>query len=181
MKNLRAIGTVFAASLVFVGCSGEEGGANDTGSSSTSAPKSATATWKLTAMPDGAVDVGAVKKDAKEGDTVVIRGRIGGGMSPISDELAVFTIVDPAIVSCADMGEDHCRTPWDYCCEPQDSMTANNATIQILGDDGFALPVNLTEFGIEPLDEVIVIGTVGPRPESAVLMIKADGVFEVEG
>lgn len=85
-----------------------------------------------TAIPAGMVARGpaqgtgvtAAKGSAKQGDEIVIVGKIGGSETPFSADRAVFTIVDPALKSCADGGDpDHCATPWDYCCEDRKSSS----------------------------------------------------------
>ena len=43
--------------------------------------------------PADARDVIATRKEAKDGDPVVVVGRIGGSKTPVSDERAVFTAV----------------------------------------------------------------------------------------
>jgi len=133
--------------------------------------------WLLASLPSNAVDVAKLKSEAKEGDKVVLRGKIGGRMEPMSDDLAAFVVMDNAIPSCADMEEDHCPTPWDYFGETPDSITTNLATVQVVGEDGMPLTLDLTEYGFEPLDEVVVIGVVGPRPSDEVLTVNAMGVY----
>lgn len=133
----------------------------------------------LSAAPGSALDVQAAKGAAKAGDAVVIRGRIGGGDAPFVDGRAMLTIVDPAIKSCDQMGdEDHCPTPWDYCCEPRDHLVAASATVQIVGADGRPLKASLKgQHGLEPLAEVIVVGTVAVRDEAGTFVVNATGVW----
>jgi hypothetical protein len=131
------------------------------------------AAWLLTDMPDDIMDVGWAKASAAEGETVALKGRIGGRIDPMSTDMAVFIIVDSAVPSCLDKAHDSCPTPWDYCCEPKDSLMANNATIQLIGDDGAPLAIDLQQHGFKPLDEVVIQGTVAPRPSDAVLIVKA--------
>ena len=58
-------------------------------------------------------------------------GCIGGSKDPFVQGRAVFTIVDPTIINCKAMGdEEHCPTPWDYCCEPRENLKKNIATIE---------------------------------------------------
>lgn len=135
--------------------------------------------WLLAEPPAGAQPVAAVKAAASEGDMVVIRGRIGGRAEPLRADSAVFVIVDPSIPTCADNPDDNCPTPWDYCCEPQDVLTANSATIQMVDPAGTPIDTSLPAQGLKALDEVIVIGAVGPRPNPAVLTIRATGVHRV--
>ena len=133
----------------------------------------------LDAAPGEALDVKAAKSAAKAGDKVVVRGRIGGSETPFVDGRAMVTIVDPSIKSCDQMGEDdHCPTPWDYCCEPHDNLTAGSATIQIVGADGRPLKASLKgQHGLEPLAEVVVVGTVALRDEAGTFVVNATSVW----
>ncbi len=91
-----------------------------TGSASGSAtdvpvPAGLPANLLLAAKPDGAKDVFDAKQAAKEGDTIVIRGKIGGSKDPFVDGRAVFTLADPTkIIECSKREGDTCTTPEDY-------------------------------------------------------------------
>ena len=133
--------------------------------------------WLLTSAPADPVDVAAAKTTASEGDQIAIRGKIGGRSDPMSVDSAVFVVMDPAIPSCADNPGDTCAKPWDYCCEPKEVITANNATIQLVGEDGAPLAIDLSKHGIKPLDEVIAVGTVAARPNEQTLIVKATRLY----
>ena len=62
--------------------------------------------------PAGARGVVEVRKEAKDGDEVVVVGRIGGSKTPFTGR-AAFTIVDPSLKCCDDKGEQG-ETPWDF-------------------------------------------------------------------
>lgn len=161
--------SVLLAGLMLVGCGGDEAAQGE--------PTASSAAWRLADAPGDAVDVAAAKASVAEGDSIVVRGRIGGRMEPISPDSGVFVIMDPAVPSCADMPGDACQTPWDYCCETPQSITANAATVQLRDAEGN--PVRLASGALTPLSEVIVTGTVAPRPNSDTLMIHATGVHVV--
>ncbi len=133
-------------------------------------------TWLLAAMPTGAIPVAEAKQSAREGDQVVVRGRIGGRRDPMNANVAVFVMIDPAIPHCK-IGV--CKVPWDYCCETPESITTNSATVQLVGDDGKPMKIDLGSHALEPLDEIVVVGTVGPRPKEAVFVIHAKGIHRV--
>ncbi len=97
----------------------------------------------------------------------------------MSEGVATFIMMDPAIPSCADNEGDGCPTPWDYCCETPETIMSNSATVQIVGADGAALKTDLKKAGLAPLDEVIVVGTVAEKNAEGVLVVKATGVFKV--
>lgn len=134
--------------------------------------------WLLREMPAAAIPVAEAKRTAREGDQVVVRGRIGGRRDPMNADSAVFVMIDPAIPHC-EIGT--CKTPWDYCCETPESITTNGATVQLVGDTGKPISVDLGKHAIKPLDEVVVVGTVGPRPTQEVFVIHATKLHRVSG
>ncbi len=123
--------------------------------------------WLADGEPTGA----AALADAA-GDAVLVRARIGGRAEPMSPDSPVFLVVDLSLKHCGELPGDNCPMPWDYCCEPRDSLTANSATVQLVDDAGSPLAVDLTQ-SLEPLDVVVIEGVVGPRPSPEVLTIKA--------
>ena len=93
-------------------------------------------------------------------------------------EFAVFVMIDPAIPHC-EIGK--CKTPWDYCCETPEYITTNSATVQLVGDTGKPISVDLGKHLIKPLDKVVVVGTVGPRPTEEVFVIHATKLHRISG
>lgn len=129
--------------------------------------------------PAGAKDVLVVKKEAKEGDEVLIRGRVGGGKNDtFTQGRAMMYIMDPAIHSCDMNPGDDCATPWDYCCETPEDIAANKATIQFVGPDDKVLKADLKgSNGIDHLSVVVVKGKVGKRDDPKVLVVNASGIY----
>ncbi len=161
MSIARVIMTLAIASLI-VGC-----GRSGTTTITTTAPD-----WIVAEAPTGDVSVSQAKAQAAEGEAIVIKGRIGGRRDPISADAATFILVDVAIPSCDQIPGDKCPTPWDYCCEPSESMAAGTATVQIVDETGHVRHVDLKTLGLKPLDTVIVTGTVAARPNPQTLVIK---------
>jgi hypothetical protein len=137
--------------------------------------------WLLTDAPADAVTVADIKPTTTEGDTVVLRGRIGGRKEPINPGAGVFVVVDPSVPSCDQIPGDNCPTPWDYCCEPRESLVANSATVQLVDADGNSIQADLTAAGLKPLDEVVIVGTIAARPSEQVLIIRATAIHKVGG
>lgn len=127
---------------------------------------------------EGGTPVAACKERAKAGERVTVVGRIGGSRVPFVASRAIFTIVDPALKPCSEMGEpDHCATPWDYCCEPRDSLTRSMATIEIAGEDGKALPFSVRGAeGLTPLATVEVTGTVVEANDKGLFVVRAERI-----
>ena len=164
--------------LSLAGC-GESSSSTSTGGSSSAAPTSMD--WKLASMPADAVSVSQAKGTASEGDTVAIRGIIGGRKDAMSAETAAFVVIDTGVQNpCVADGDDHCPTPWDYCCTPTEDVQANTATVQLVDADGVPMEFDLSAQGISPLDEVVVVGTVAARPSEQILTIRATGLHRVD-
>lgn len=134
----------------------------------------------LSASPGEATGVAGTKSAAKEGDTVTVRGRIGGNAKPLVAGRASFLLADTeTIVACDKMpGDDHCEVPWDYCCEDKAKIKDGTITVQVVGADGRPLATDLTSVpGVEAGAYVVVTGRVGPRPNQDVLVLDATGLF----
>lgn len=173
MNRILLITISTALLIVVSGC--DKASSEQASNAAIPAEQPQTNAWLLTDAPEGAVSIIEAKESMKEGDTVTIRGRIGGRHSPISAESPVFTIVDLELPYCGQHEDDNCGTPWDYCCETPSTITNNSATVQIIGD-GIVNPI---AGGLKPLNEIILIGTVGPRPTDQVFTIRATGVYLV--
>jgi hypothetical protein len=137
-------------------------------------------------LPDGLVtrgepsgtNVAACKASAKQGETVTVVGRIGGSRMPFANDVAVFTIVDPSLKSCADGTDpDHCNTPWDYCCEDREAMKRGMATIEFADAQGVPLgfPVRGAS-GLDPLATVAVTGVVVEKNDAGLMVVRATKV-----
>jgi hypothetical protein len=183
---MRTILTALALAALCAGCGGhDESGSGHEGHEHAQpagkpAPAAADALPSgvmLAASPGAARDVADVKKTAKPGEDVIVRGRIGT-LSPFVEGRAVVTIVDPAIVPCTEMSmDDACETPWDYCCSPKEEIAAHSATVQVVGADGQPLRHDLRLEGLAPLWYVVVKGKVAAGSSPSNLVVNADGIW----
>ncbi len=124
--------------------------------------------------PANAVAVAALKESGQKKGDVVVRGRIGGRGRPFVDGAAVFVLTDSSLKSCDQLHGDRCSTPWDYCCETPESLAANTATIQIVGDNGKPLRTSVKgKHGMESLKEIVIKGEIAQRDDEGVLVINA--------
>src|SRR5689334_8455931 len=110
-QKLNSLTASFAAAIVVL----VAGAASE--SQAAESAKSADKTYLLEKAPQRAVEVGAVRKDAKDGQDVVVIGRVGGRKSPWVKNAAAFSIVDRSMKACNERPGDTCPTPWDFCCE----------------------------------------------------------------
>jgi hypothetical protein len=127
--------------------------------------------------PTDARSVVDLLRAAQDGEQVAVRGRIGGRREPFVAGRAMFTLIDLSLPSCADTPGDACPTPWDYCCEPIDRITASTVTVRVTDADGQPLRVGLDGVhGLRPLAEVIVEGRVVKPTDDAPMMIDASAL-----
>ena len=178
-KLILVLAASLALSAALAGC-GESESATETDTASTSA--SLPAGLMLDASPGDARGVAAVRKSASDGNQVIVAGVVGGRADPIADGRAIFTLLDDAIPTCDEMSmDDGCTTPWDACCEPQETITAHVASVQVVDDDGRPLELGLAGAGgIAPGDRVTVVGTFEPSPDGAAATINATGIHVAE-
>ena len=177
MKKTFAFATVsLALILAVVGCGDDEQQAAAPGASA--APVTALpAGLIVTEVPAAAQDVTAVKRDAKDGDAVVIRGKVGGAEEPMAKNRAIMTVLDPSVPTCDTMPGETCKTPWDACCEPSDKIAANSATVQVVDASGKPLAATLENVaGLKPLSKVTVSGVARRPAGSDVLIVEANKI-----
>ncbi|MFM7260363.1 MAG: hypothetical protein ACKO3W_07135 [bacterium] len=128
--------------------------------------------------PADAKCVSVVKRDAKKGDTVVIAAKIGGRAEPFVKNRAIVIVADRCMKSCDQIPGDTCAKPWDYCCEPPESLKANTMTLQFTGDDGKVLKTGAQGVhGLEPLALVVIEGVVTEKDDKGTFVVRAKRVF----
>lgn len=135
----------------------------------------------VTREPAGSVGVAQVKASAKEGDEVVVRGRVGGSGKPIVAGRAVFTLADSkALKACNENPGDSCPAPWDFCCHSPEEIAAATISVQVVGADGRPVATDVEGSHIHPLTTLVVKGKVGPRPDPKVLVVDATEIYVVK-
>lgn len=184
MTPVIALGMIAMAVVAVAGCEREEN-AGETAVKPTAQKAAAELPDALFVelAPDGARSIAEVKADTEASGRVVVKGRIGGRKNLFVDGAAIFLLADTSMKSCKDRDKDKCATPWDYCCEPPDSLNAKVATVQIVGDDGRPLRVDIQgRDGLEPLATIVVSGEIVRQSGSGALVINAEHIHvESEG
>ncbi len=159
--------------LVVIGCSQNAPTASTSPTPVTSIDGSK---FLLNRQPDGAEDVLTVREAAKDGDDVLIVGRIGGGENPWIDGRAAFSIVDGSLKACSDIPGDKCEKPWDYCCETH-KLATSTALVKVVDEHGDLVNADARELlNVKELATVIVQGK-AQRDEAGNLTVLANGVY----
>ncbi len=163
---------------VLAGCDGQRGAAGGKAENPAAAEVALPAELFVSTPPADAKPVADVKKQAAVGDAVVLVGRIGGQLEPFVESRAMFLLADKSLPMCSDRGDDHCPTPWDACCEPQQDITAKTTTIQVVDGQGKPLKRGLNNAkGLKPLAEVVVKGTVALKPDEKTMVVNATAIY----
>lgn len=130
----------------------------------------------LTEQPADAKELTAALDAASDGDEVTVRGEIGGRVDPFVAGRAVMILVDLSVPDCNAKGDDHCATPWDYCCEPKENLARNSATVQVSNAEGKVLKADLKGAGgIAPGARVVVQGKLAKNGPART--IHATGIY----
>ncbi len=133
-------------------------------------------TYIITTEPEKSQEVIHVLQEAKDGDDVVIVGRIGGSENPWIKDRAAFTIVDNSLKACSDIPGDECPIPWDYCCELDKLQTAT-AFVKFVDENGSIVRADARDlFQVKELSTVVVQGK-AKRDDSGNLTVLANKIF----
>jgi hypothetical protein len=170
--RITSIVLIAFASLVIAGCAETP---TELASSTYDGSK-----FMLSAEPEGGQNVIAVRETSKDGDDVVIVGRIGGSLNPWVADRVAFSVVDPSLLACSDEKEEgepcSCKTPWDYCCET-DKLPDAMALVKFVESDGSVVNHDARKvFNLVELQTVVVKGK-AKRDDAGNLTILADGMF----
>ena len=172
--------------LTVAACSsGEDSDDASTASDSSSAsggPESSDgiASRMVSDEPEGAKPLVDVKSSASVGDDVTFVARIGGRAKPFVDGRAVMVVMDPAIPSCADNPGDSCAIPWDYCCETTETITANAATVRVVGPDGDPVKTSFADAGFAGLDRLTLTGKVAEKDDAGRFVVDVASIYRHE-
>jgi hypothetical protein len=106
-----------------------------------------------------------------EGDHVAVVGKLQRKVKG----RAIFYLTDESVLDCTRTGdEDHCNTPWDYCCQEK-QMKKSTILVELRGADGKPVPV--ADLGIRELDLVAVRGTLSKTESGRLVLLAQDGWF----
>jgi hypothetical protein len=162
----RLLPALCLASLLLAACGGDPPASVATTTSSASGPSQAS--YLLPADVPGAVPVLAALAGA-EGAEIAVVGKVQRKVKG----RAIFYLTDASVEDCTRTGEqDHCKTPWDYCCREKE-MKKSTMLVELRGADGQPAPV--ADLGIRELDLVAVRGTLTKTEGGRLMLLAKDG------
>lgn len=135
--------------------------------------------YLLLSEPAGARGVLEARKQAKDGDDIVLVGHIAGSKKPFVEGRASFAVLDLSISPCP--VEEGCPTPWDCCCTDPKELREATAQVKFVGGDGKTVGVGAKELlGVKELSVVVVKGKAS-RDEKGNLTVVASSLFPRKG
>lgn len=176
--TLKPLALTLAALIGLVACGAQPGSEDSTPADRQAGNQTATSALPegllLAQPPAGALPLHQARAEAVAGQPIVFTGYIGGRTDPFVEGRALFIVADaekaPACV------DDGCPTPWDACCVPGETITANSATVRVVDNEGRILPLDLRgREGLEPGARVAVVGEVAQADANA-LIVNAQGI-----
>jgi hypothetical protein len=131
--------------------------------------------YLLAAEPAGAKNVIDLRKNARNGDEVVIVGRIGGDVNPWLEGKAGFLIADTSLTPCSARPGDTCDTPWDYCCDS--GIGEGRVSVKIVNDQGETVAIDARKLlGLKELDTIVAKGKI-ERDDNGKFVVLASGLY----
>jgi hypothetical protein len=131
------------------------------------------AKYHLADEPANAVEILDAKEQAKDGEAVVVVGRLGGGVNPWIDGRAAFLLVDTRILPTCQDGEK-CD---ENCLACAEAMLSASTMVKFLDNDGKVLPVDARDLlGVKEQQTVVVRG-VANRDKAGNVSIAAEKIY----
>jgi hypothetical protein len=167
----------FLAVCLVAGCSHKDAAAEPSAEKEKPQLADAKEKYLLAGEPAGAKGVIQARNDARDGEEVVVVGRIGGDAKPWVDGRASFWIVDTSVKSCKETEDDNCPTPWDFCCTPKEDLVKAMATVKVVDEQGRTVQKDARALlGVKEL-QTVVIRAQAKRDENGNLTLLAAGVY----
>lgn len=142
------------------------------GSSTTETAIADNRQFTLASEPPGACDVMDFRDQAKDGQLVVVLGRVGGGVKPWIDGRAAFLLVDERVSASCD--DDQCE---EDCVQCAQQLAEATTLVKFVDEQGKVLPVDARALlGVKEQQTVVIRG-VASRDKAGNVSIAADGIY----
>jgi len=120
-----------------------------------------------------------LRAQVSPGDEVVFMAKVMGSETPFVEGRALMVVGDEGTITSCDLMavEDHCKTPWDACCDTREAVLAGTATIQVVDAEGKVLRYGFRGVeGLKELSRVRVRGIVAPMSTEQALIVNATAI-----
>ena len=170
-KSILSLSVAVLGAVLASGC-GDSNGSSNQPAVSQNQHSHAAKGFVLAAEPGGATGVIDLRKEAQDGDEVVVIGRIAGSKEPIIKGRAAFTIVDLSLEACED------DQPWVMCCTPKEDLLPAMVMVKFVDDKGNTLAQDARQLlGVKEWQTVIVKGEAIRDVDGNLTSVIAEGIF----
>ena len=172
MKIILSLSIAFTVCVLASGCSSN----SNTSDTVAATPAAIDGTkFLLAEEPDDAIGVIEARESAKDGESVVVVGRIGGAVNPWVEGRAAFTLIDASKLIVADGAESgEAEICLDDCCAEE--RAGCTTLVKVIDADGKLVPADARKLlGISDSDMIVVSGKVS-KDETGNFAILASGV-----
>lgn len=142
-------------------------------------PAALSAVFQPVPPPADPVAIPGLRTRVAPGDEVVFEAKVMGTETPFIDGRALVVVGDEGTLDSCDVmeGDDHCRTPWDVCCEDREEILNGTVTVQVVDENGKVLPHGLKGVnGLKELSRLRIKGTVAPMSTAQALIVNATAI-----
>ena len=159
--NLATIGALLC--LCSAGCMG---------SSATVTTIPDNSQFKLASEPSGACDVMDFRDQAKDGQSFVVLGRVGGGLNPWIEGRAAFVLVDERVTASCEEGQ--CEADCPQCAR---QLAEATTLVKFVDEQGKVLPVDARVLLGVKEQQIVVIRGIASRDKAGNVSLAADGIY----
>jgi len=165
----RSLFSLLALSIILAaGCGRSDTAPTQVGNASDDSVKEK---YLLKSEPSEAKSVGDLRQNAKDGEELVVTGRIGGSGTPFTGK-ASFTLVDMSLKPCDD---DCCGNPW--CEADRNELKQKTVLVRFADDKGATLPFDAEKsLALKIRQKVVIRGQAAKSPDGHVSFI-ASGLY----
>lgn len=176
MLNMKTSALLLTLAFLTLACGDKKESSTD--STPTASNTVAESFWmaKIEGTPRSVKEIIA---NGKDGEAVLVAGRVGGNVDVFVPGRAAFLIADLSLKDCYDMA-DECKQPWDYCCE--DPAALKTGTLAVECREGERVLAHEIK-GFHTLDhgrDVTIRGVV-KRSSSGSVVLVAAGINVTKG
>lgn len=162
--SIRVVQGILISVVAVIGCG--RGPQGETSISSNSQ-------YVLAKEPDGALDVMDFREKAKDGEPVVVLGRLGGGVKPWIDGRGAFLLVDERIVATCKEGEK-CEEGCPHCAQ---ALAEATTMVKFVDESGKVLATDARQILGAKEPAIVVVQGIASRDKSGNVSVVAEGVY----
>ncbi len=128
--------------------------------------------------PAEAKNVTVAREMVKANEPITVTGTIGGVKAPFVDSRASFIIADHTTMKACGTTCTTCPTPWDFCCEPPETLQKSIVSVQVVDANGKVIKQGLKSYsGLTENQVVTISGKFSKNSSKNLILINAEKIY----